>query len=202
MSDPTYQCLKNAQSKRIRSPKNRLSIEGTKTILAATKHTFDSHYTEDVLKKANSATLLNAADHCLGFLKLCPYLETFEKDNPGFKYDLKTNQETLEFEKLALLLPYTLCVLDDCYKVYGVDTAFLDSYYITDREKILLIQEYLPNAPIEKDLMFKPTYITAVSGRTLNNEMIIFSVCFSYSESIETYSFLFEFLSREGVIIS
>ena len=56
------------------------------------------------------------------------------------------------------------------------------------------LQEFVDGLSDEVDYTFKRCFISGISGRIFNNEMIVFAICIGYSECIEDYSFLFQFL--------
>ena len=83
----------------------------------------------------------------------------------------------------------------------GVDSAFLDSYHLNNNQKKEL-EKFMDGLPDEDvRLKFKQGYISGLSGRTYNNEMILFAISISYGERKDNYNFFFKFLLDSGVFI-
>lgn len=83
-----------------------------------------------------------------------------------------------------------------CYKIFGVDSAFLDGIEIPSNQ-IPELQAVVEGLPSDLRIMFQRGYITAITGRTFNNEMIVFAVCLNHGETIENYDFLFKFVLED-----
>ena len=103
------------------------------------------------------------------------------------------------FQRLAILFPYSVTAMNHCFKIFGVDAAFLDGYQIKYREK-RLISNFINSLPTNHlKLMFQKCFLIGISGRTLNNEMILFGFCISYAENSENYNYFFRFLTSNQV---
>ena len=79
----------------------------------------------DVLKKANNQILLSSSEHYKIFDRLHPFLESFKVNNSGFKYSLIKDANN-QFQRCAILFPYSNEAIKSCYKVVAVDAAFMD----------------------------------------------------------------------------
>lgn len=80
----------------------------------------------------------------------------------------------------------------------GVDCAFIEAIGIEGRQKTQL-QKFVEGISDDMRLMFKRCFISGVSGKTLNNDMILFAIAISYGELSDDYSFLFSFLTDNEV---
>jgi hypothetical protein len=200
MKDPIYNTLKNSESNRKNNKIGKVSLDGIVKTIAVSRHTSveKSIISRDCIKKANVQNKISAYEHFTGFSKLSPYLEIFATLNPGFRYEIDKDANN-EFKRLALLFPYSISAKKYCYKVYGIDAAHVETHEIRNRERKLL--EELINWPQEMRIMFEKYFLFAVTGRTINNEMIIFALGIGQSECIEDYEFLFKFLTDNEVIV-
>lgn len=200
MKDPVYQSLKNCESNRKNSKNGKISIDGTINVVSVSKQSSSDRtiISENRVKKANLKNKISSYEHIIGFSKLSPYLELFRSLNPGFQYQIEKSPETInEFKRLAVLFPYAIPAQKYCFKVYGIDAAHIQTHEIRKGERKDL--EDLLNWPPEMRIMFAKYFLFAVSGRTINNEMIIFALGIGHSECIEDYEFLFQFLTDNGV---
>ena len=153
----------------------------------------------DCLKKANQAVKLSCLEHYVSFNYIFPFLQLLESLNPGLKFKLERDESTFQFKRVAILFPYSVCAIDYCFQVYGVDAAFIDGLEIKGKERRLL-RQFVPNLlQTTARIMFQKNFLCAISGRTLNNEMIIFAICIGYSECTDDYNFLFQFVKDNGV---
>ena len=199
MSTPIYQSLKNSQSKQKNSQKNRVSIEGTKNVISiASNISIPSVISDNCMKRANQSYQISACEHYLGYSKLQPYLQLFKSLNPGFNFSIEKYEENNEFKRLAILFPYSISAAKHCFKVYGIDAAHIAHYEIKNRQREYLKQLVILLPKLTR-IAFKKCYIFALTGRTVNNEMILFGLCISYSESMENYEFFFQFLQENEV---
>jgi hypothetical protein len=126
--------MKKNESMQKRSKKNRCSVKSTMEALAVTGYGSGCFVSKDVIKKANQKFKLTAIDHVSSMSLLQPFLEEFARKNPGFKFDLEKDPVTHQFKRVAVLFPYSVIAMKHCFKVFGVDSAFLDTYKIKFRE--------------------------------------------------------------------
>jgi len=153
--------------------------------------------TVDCVKKASTAIKISSLEHYNSYNKLIPFLEEYSRLNPGFKYRIEKHNTDYNFERVAILFNYSNEAIKYCYKAFGVDAAFTDEIGINGLHKKEL-QSFIEGIP-DCDVMFKRCFISGVSGRTMNNEMILFALCIGYSECIADYSFLFQFMTDNNV---
>jgi len=174
---------------------DKMSIPTIQTLLS---NTFNTIVSEDCIKKANDLIKISSLEHYNSFNKLTPFLEEFSRLNPGFKFLIKKSDQDSNFEKVAILFSYSRQAINHCYKVVGVDSAFLGAIHIVGDQKNEL-SHFIEGIPMNLKIMFKRCHITGLSGRTLNNEMIVFAISIGYGETIENYNFLFKFLRDNEV---
>ena len=201
MKNKVYRTIKKNESLQKNSRKGRISSKTAIETLAVAGNANNKLITIDCLKKANQLNKITGIEHASSMTLLYPFFEEFGRKNPGFKFELQKDPLTHEFERLAILFPYSVTAMNYCFKVFGVDTAFLDGYQIKYREKQMIgsIINNL-NLPYKMKIMFKKCFLIGLSGRTLNNEMILFGFCICYAENIENYNFFFEFLTKNQVL--
>jgi hypothetical protein len=151
----------------------------------------------DCIRNANTLLKLSSTDHYVSLSLLSPFLYQFQRLNPGFQYELKKSLLN-QFESVSILFPYSIVAIDHCFNVCGIDAAFLDVQTIegNHRKNLKRIVEFLPKNLL---LMFKRCFIIGLSGRTLNNKMILFAFSIVYSESKDSYNNFFDFLKNNGV---
>lgn len=202
LKDPIYQSVKNSESNRKNNKSDKNSIGGIQNAIAVNRHTSadNSIISVDCVKKANQKNSISAYEHFVGFSKLSPYLESFASLNPGFRYKLDKDKCSNEFKRLAILFPYSISAKQYCFKVYGIDAAHIGTHEVRAMERKIL--ETLIDWPFEMRIMFQKHFLFAVSGRTCNNEMILFAICIGLSECIADYEFFFQFLSDNGVTLN
>lgn len=198
MKNPVFRAAKAVQSLQKNNHSNRLSIGGMRHILA-TSGFGNIPVSSDCLKKANNHIQLSSLEHCLSYNYLIPFLELLESHNPATKYKLVRNEVTFAFERVAFLFPHSITAINSCFNVYGVDTAHLDGLDIKGYQRRVLSKYFRQLIPDQSRLSFKKMYISALSGRTLNNNMILFAISIGYSEGKDDYDFLFKFLRDNGV---
>ena len=160
-----------------------------------------SEITVDCLKKANDAVKLSSLEHYISFSFISPFLDLLQVSNNGFKFKFEKDKNTMQFQRVAVLFPYSLHAKEHCFKVYGIDAAFLDGLAIKGKQRKEL-RKYVPTIPLQERIMFQKNFLSGISGRTLNNEMILYAVCISYNECSEDYDFLFDFLRENEVNIT
>jgi hypothetical protein len=177
---------------RKRSHGNLISIDGMRNILAENGISVSA----DCIKKANAAAKLSPLEHYVSYNYLSPLLMS---QNPGFKFKLEKDDSNCEFKRVAVLFPYTIQAIQHCFKVYAVDAAFLDSLEIKGLSKKILYEYISALRNVEGRIMFAKTFLSCVSGRTINNEMIIYAICIGYSECSDDYNFLFDFMKENEV---
>lgn len=153
------------------------------------------------LKIANRKILTSGAEHFKNFANINPYLMCFKERNPGFQYKIETDVNN-NFQRLAVLMSYSVLALPHCFQVVGVDAAFLDGYELKGDNELKELRELTDSLPEGLRIAFKKGFLSAISGRTLENKMILFAFCIGYSECIEDYSFLFKFLNDNKVYLS
>ena len=187
--------MKNNQSVQKKSLKGNNSISSVQVLLS---NEYRVKPSEDCIKKANNLIKISPLEHYNSYKKLVPYLEEFQRLNPGFRFSLEHHQKDFSFERVAILFPYSKHAINYCYNVVGVDAAFLDAIKVYKNSEL---NRFITGLPFDLNLIFKRAYLTAMSGRTLNNQMIIFALSITYSESIENYNFLFKFLKDNEVSI-
>ena len=90
--------------------------------------------------------------------------------------------------------------MNHCFKVFGVDSAFLDTYKIKYRETEE-ISSFIKDLESKFSYIIQKCFLTGLSGRTLNNEMILFAFCISDAENSVNYDFFFKFLTANQVSI-
>jgi len=153
----------------------------------------------DCIKKANDLITISAVEHYESYQYLSPFLKAFKNENNGFQYKIERDPLTYEFQRVAILFSYSVKAFKYCYKVLGVDASFCDSFPIngTQRKDLEKIVETLP---FGIEVKFKQCCLIGLSGRTVNNEMIIFGFLVSYRETKEDYLFFFKFINSEVYI--
>lgn len=196
VENSNFKILKNNQSNLKKSTKGRNSTVALQQVVANELHIKPSI---DCIKKANADITLSILEHYNSFEKLVPFLEEYSRVNPGFKYLLKKHDTDNNFEKVAILFEYSTEAIKHCYKVVGIDAAFLDTIGIDSKEKKLLQKMFPNDIPDDMEISFHKCVIIGLSGRTMNNEMILLGLTISYSENCESYDFFFKFLSDNKV---
>lgn len=150
----------------------------------------------DVIKKANAIVKISSLEHFKSYEKLSPFLHLFKELNPGFQYKIGREPETFIYERVAILFSYSAHAMKNCYKVYGIDSAFLDSIDIP-KYQLPELQEICEGLPLDAKVMFQKGHLFALTGRTYNNEMIVFALCTNHGETIDNYDFFFKFLLED-----
>jgi hypothetical protein len=97
-----------------------------------------------------------------------------------------------------VLLPYSVTSFEHCFKVVGIDAAFLDPLSVKGNQKRNL-KEIFPELPDAVNIQFQQCFVIAVTGRTNNNEMILLALSICHSESKVNYKDLLKFLKDNGV---
>lgn len=197
MGNNLFRCVKSFQSTGKRDSKNRLCNEGILKLLAE-GGAGGATITLDCLKKANCAIKLTALEHYVSYNCIIPFLTLLKSKNKGLQFKVEKDELSCDFKRLAILFPYSVHAKEHCFKVYGVDSAFLDGLEIKGQQRLML-KKYVPGIPLYSRLMFKRYFLSAISGRTLNNEMIIFAISINDSECSSNYDFLFDFLKENEV---
>lgn len=180
--------------------KNRTSTDLLRSIVAVDFKNGEALPTKDVIKKANQSIKLTAKEHFDSYEKLSPFLHLFKELNPGFQYKIDREFDSDSYERVAILFPYSVNAIKNCYNIYGIDSAFLDGIEIPDSQ-IESIKEIVDGLPDDLRLMFQRGYISALTGRTYNNEMIIFAVCLNHGETTDNYDFLLDFVLKDCNVI-
>jgi hypothetical protein len=138
----------------------------------------------DVIKKACSESRITPEEHFRSFQLLEPFLDEFVHLNPGSAVDVDWDSDTQEFKGFAVVMPYVAkCIeLEYSRPIYGLDVAHMK--------------------PVKVDnggVFLKPMYLTIISGRTLDNHMLICGFCVTFSESSEDIRYLYTVMVKAGV---
>ena len=109
--------------------KNRKNCLSNQSLLQALAET-GVLVTVDCLKKSNELMKISPLEHYVSYNYISPFLELLNLENSGFKYKLERNESNFLFQRVAILLPYSVGALSHCFNVFGIDAAFLDGLEI------------------------------------------------------------------------
>jgi hypothetical protein len=168
-------------------------------ICLTSKISISSLISDNKIKQANINYQVSAYEHYTGYLKLIPYLQLFKSLNPGFMYCLEKHGSSNLFKRLALIFPYSIAASKHCFKVYGIDAAHISKFEIKCKQRHFLCKAIGKDFPKSARLRFSKCFIFALTGRTVNNEMILFGICIAECETMDNYDFFFQFLESNEV---
>lgn len=146
------------------------------------------------VKRANAMFKDTSEELIMAYNYLQPYLEKLEECQPTVAHKLERGENN-EFRRLGFLFPYSVKALPFCFNVVGVDTAHM-ALVVVDGIQTFQLQEMLDRDDITDETrnVQSKLYLTIVSGRTTNNEMLIFAYCLGYAENANDVMFFFKFL--------
>ena len=91
--------------------------------------------TTDVIKKANSISIISGSDHAESFNKIEPYLFEIAKLNHGMHYRIDRNDDTSLFHRLIIIPHYTTSILQYMYPIVGLDSAHMKTIVVSNATK-------------------------------------------------------------------
>lgn len=157
--------------------------------------------TVNAIKKANAAMKYSSQEHIESYNSLRPYCEVAKALNADFMYNIEKDGKDV-FQRMAVLFPYSKAVLKDSYNVVGIDAAhmkptLLNKLTVNDRVKL-----GLEDMDGSYGVMLQKSMLTFLTGRTLNNEMIVYGYMLGYSENADNLNYFFKFLIDNGLNVN
>lgn len=152
--------------------------------------------TVHAVKTANFLHKVSGSQHIDGYSLLIPYLELLQQENPSMRFSVERDDKG-RFFRMSLLLPYAIQAIENCFPIVGIDTAHMALVVLNGVSSLQL--ELAGDEPVAGRHVQEKLYVSLVSGRTLDNKMILYGYCLGYSENIEDLSYFFDFLQEHGL---
>jgi hypothetical protein len=143
---------------------------------------------------------LKPLDHISSMGQLEAYLEEAKRLNPTLAYSLTKNPITKVFYRLSVLFPGGAAHLACCFRAVGLDSAHMDAVML-EGVTMAPINTACETEGLERlgRQEMQQLTLTAVAGRTLNNEMIVFGYCLGYGECMGDLKAFLRFLLDQGL---
>ena len=139
-----------------------------------------------MVKKAAALSRIQVEDQLGSFSLLEPFLELYKEQNPGAHYELRRNDITEEFNSLAFVFPYVKNCIEHEYlrRIFGLDVS------------------HMKKISLQGDIIIRPMFLTVVSGRTLDNHMIVCGFAITFAECRDDIDFLNAAMIEAGVVLN
>ena len=194
-TDPIYLALRGKGSNR----------KGKGTSTKVVKAAYAIHHgvsapTTDVVKKANamskvSLELVETYNYILSFCEIAKEM------NPDFCYDIKKDSLN-RVNKMAVLFPHCKKMFPRCHPLLGLDSAHLPVVKLKDVTTELLEKVKRGDLVGKSGFILKKSYLTFLTGRTMNNEMIVFGYMIHPAESVDDIKYFLKFMLDSGLNIN
>lgn len=192
LQNPVFLALK-AQAQGSVKRRRETSIKSIQSAIVA--GTVTAEPSVNAIKKANAAMKISSHEHIESYNYLRPYCEVAKTLNADFMYSIEKDGNDI-FQRMAVLLPYSKTVLRDSYNVVGIDAAHMKTELLTKLTAEDLVKLGLEDAERSYGVMLKKTMVTFLTGRTLNNEMIVYGYMLGYSENADNLHYFFQVFGR------
>lgn len=195
VNNPAFLAL-SAQAQGSVKRNRATSICAIKAVIAASAGSGEP--TTNAIKRANAAIKFSSKEHLESYGYLKPYCEVAKRLNADFMYSIEKNEKDI-FQRMAVLFPYSKTVLENSYEVLGVDAAHMKTELLKKLTTDEMVKLDLGDIDGSHGVMLKKSMLTFLTGRTLNNEMIVYGYMLGYSENSDNLRYFFQFLIDSGL---
>ena len=157
--------------------------------------------TTDVIKKANAMSKISVVELVESYNYILPFCEIAKEMNNDFCYDIRKDSGN-RINKMAVLFAHCKQMFQYCFPLLGLDTAHLPIL------KLKGITAELLEKIGRSDLVEGPGYVlrkmslTFLTGRTANNEMIVFGYMIHHVECADDIKYFLMFMRDSGLDIN
>lgn len=157
--------------------------------------------TTDVIKKANAMSKISVVELVESYNYILPFCEIAKEMNNDFCYDIRKDSGN-RINKMAVLFAHCKQMFQYCFPLLGLDTAHLPIL------KLKGITADLLEKIGRSDLVEGPGYVlrkmslTFLTGRTANNEMIVFGYMIHHVECADDIKYFLMFMRDSGLDIN
>ena len=135
-----------------------------------------------VVGKARKFVEMSGQDIMRSFASIEPLLLSTKEANPGLMYEVRQDADNT-LQSVVVMMPYTQEFFPYCMQVIGIDGCHTKPIQVSKQPKTFL----------------QKMILTAITGRTANNENILYGFCLGYSEKAEDIGLLIELMRRNNV---
>lgn len=198
LSNPQFSALheKTGGSKRKTAHK---AISITKTSIALSYSSLPP--TTDVVKKANKLLRYSTDEHLNSYKYLLPMCEIAKEQNSDFCFDV-TKDEKNVFRRMAILFPFSKKALECAFDVIGLDAAHMGTILLgrlSPQQLALIGRAELVGG---QGFMLTKLWLTLVTGKTYNNEAIVYGYMLHHHENADDLFYFLTFLKANGLDIN
>lgn len=151
--------------------------------------------TTDVVKKANKRLKFTPQEHLSTYQFILPMCEMAKEQNPNFCYDVTKDDKNV-FRRMAILFPFSKTALKCGFNVIGLDAAHMGTIMLGNLTSAQLEAVGREDLIGRKGLMLSKLYLTLATGRTLNNEAIVYGYMLHHNENANDLFYFLKFQRR------
>ena len=193
-TDPLYLAIKGKGNGRKR------------TSIKVVKSTYAVHHgaiapTVDVVKKANAESKVSVVELIETYNYILPFCEIAKEMNSDFCYDIKKDSRN-RINKMAVLFPHCKKMFSSCFPLLGLDSAHLPVVKLKGLTEQLLEKIERKDLIGKEGFILKKASLTFLTGRTVNNEMIVLGYMIHPVECADDIEYFLQFMLDNGLNIN